>query len=598
MPFPEGLLAPIPGANPCGPNLRHSVEYDKIKKAREPERDSNDLIIPDLASVNYPVVLRLTSEALAEKTKDLQIAAWYAEAMFATTGFGGLRDGLDLMRALLEQYWDNVHPEIEDGDLEMRATPLEWFGNYLDPNKNFSPAFIAQLLPLTDAGHNYLQYSEALRLGYESEVEGSANKARRTARDNAIKEGRLVPEQFDAATLQTPKAFYKALMADIDGSVKSLEELDRFCEERFGSAAPGFVKLKRVLAEISVPARSILKKKLELEPDPPEATTGADTAADAYAVGAGGAAAAPALAPGLSAQIASREDAVQHVIAAARRLRQDNDKDPAAYLVTRALRWGEVRAGGAVLDPRMLLAPSAEIRTRIRKLALDAQWPELLGTVEDATALPCGRGWLDLQRYAVSACQNMGEEFAPVAAAIRGALRDYLAAFPQLPHVTLMDDTPAANAETQQWISEHVAPGPGLRQILSAASSASANGASQVYEQALEAAQAGHHGDALTMLARYAPENSGRARFLHKFQLARILMAAGRAKVAQPILAELAQELESRKLEEWEAPELVARVLALQFHCLKELGLDSDTRDRIQQKLCLLDPVQALGCAE
>jgi hypothetical protein len=67
------------------------------------------------------------------------------------------------------------------------------------------------------------------------------------------------------------------------------------------------------------------------------------------------------------------------------------------------------------------------------------------------------------------------------------------------------------------------------------------------------------------MLARYAPENSGRARFLHKLQLSQVLMAAGRARVAHPISGELAQEIEARKLDQWESPSLVARFVALQL---------------------------------
>ncbi|HET8549515.1 MAG TPA: type VI secretion system protein TssA [Bryobacteraceae bacterium] len=596
MPLAEGLLTPIPGENPCGPNLYYSPEFDKIRKAREPERDENGQLIADLTTVDYREVVRLITATLSTKTKDLNLAAWLGEALLATTGFGGLQENIELIRALLERFWDNIHPAIEDGDAEMRATPLEWFGNYLDPAKKWSPAFIAQLVPLTASGLNWLQYSEGRRIGYEEEVAGS--EPRKKARAAAVKEGKLAPEQFDAAVLETPKAFYKKLVADLTASAASLDALDQFCQERFGSAAPSFIKLRRVLAEITVPVRAILKQKLELEPDPPEPSE-PEGLSPAFAVGAGGAAAAPALAPGvLTAEIASREDAVQHVIAAARRLRQDNPADPVAYVVVRALRWGEMRAGGGAIDQRMLDAPSPEIRTRVRRLAMDGLWTDLLAYVEDATALPCGRGWLDLQRYAVRACEHLGDEFAPVASAIRGALRDYLAAFPELPHLMLMDDTPAANAETQQWISEQVAPGPGLRQILSAAPSPAENGTGEIYNQALEAAQAGRHGDALALLARFAPENSGRARFLHRLQLAQVLMAAGRAKVAHPVLTELAQEIEARKLEQWESPALVARVLALQFHCLKELKLDSDTRDKIQQKLCLLDPVQALGCAE
>jgi hypothetical protein len=42
-------------------------------------------------------------------------------------------------------------------------------------------------------------------------------------------------------------------------------------------------------------------------------------------------------------------------------------------------------------------------------------------------------------------------------------------------------------------------------------------------------------------------------------------MAAGRARVAHPISGELAQEIEARKLDQWESPSLVARFVALQL---------------------------------
>ena len=42
----------------------------------------------------------------------------------------------------------------------------------------------------------------------------------------------------------------------------------------------------------------------------------------------------------------------------------------------------------------------------IRKLALEANWSELLEAAETAMAQPCGRAWLDLQRYVVRAAEG------------------------------------------------------------------------------------------------------------------------------------------------------------------------------------------------
>ena len=65
--------------------------------------------------------------------------------------------------------------------------------------------------------------------------------------------------------------------------------------------------------------------------------------------------------------------------------------------------------------------------------------------------------------------------------------------------------------------------------------------------------------------------------------------------IAYPILVELADEIERRKLEEWEEAAIVAQPLALLYRCAEKLGRDDAEREKIYQKLCRLDPGQALA---
>ncbi len=62
----------------------------------------------------------------------------------------------------------------------------------------------------------------------------------------------------------------------------------------------------------------------------------------------------------------------------------------------------------------------------------------------------CGRGWLDLQRYAISACDALG--YAEAAKALRSELKAFLLDFPELHVSTLNDDTGTANPETLNWL--------------------------------------------------------------------------------------------------------------------------------------------------
>jgi len=81
-------------------------------------------------------------------------------------------------------------------------------------------------------------------------------------------------------------------------------------------------------------------------------------------------------------------------------------------------------------------------------------------------------------------------------------------------------------------------------------------------------------------------------------QLANVMVEANHHAVAQPILEELMAHVESHKLEEWEAGEVVARPLALLYRCLEKLDGDSSVRQALYLRICRLDPLQAMSFAQ
>ena len=119
MSLRDELLSPVPWAKPGGVDLRYDPIYDKIKEARREDDDAPQGEWQHARKLaDWPAVIKLTGDALATKSKDLQLAAWLSEAMLRREGFGSFRATLDVMRALIEQYWDGLYPAIEDDDLE------------------------------------------------------------------------------------------------------------------------------------------------------------------------------------------------------------------------------------------------------------------------------------------------------------------------------------------------------------------------------------------------------------------------------------------------------------------------------------------------
>ena len=97
-----------------------------------------------------------------------------------------------------------------------------------------------------------------------------------------------------------------------------------------------------------------------------------------------------------------------------------------------------------------------------------------------------------------------------------------------------------------------------------------------------------------------AKETCGRNRFQRKLLLAEVCLGSKRDRLARSILEELAEQIDKYQLESWESSELIASVW-IRLYTLCNQGTDSSDRDRagkLYERLCRLDPWQALNCGE
>lgn len=602
MPLRDDLLQPIPGENPAGVSLRYERIYDQIREARTEDDDS----IPSGAweraakKADFALVIKLAGEALATRSKDLQLAAWLAEAHVRREGIGLIQPCLKLILDLQEQFWDTLYPVIEDGDAGMRAVPIEWAANRI--------AAILRESPITRDGLSYYRYKESRAVGYEADA-GSSD-AKREARQQAISDGKVTAEEFDSAFAATPKSVYANLEDSIQSSAEALEELQSYCEGKYGDDAPAFGKLRTALEEVGQVIGSLLNEKRKLEPDAiaeeqPQAEPEAEAAP---------AEEEPAVAetprPGrlkaaktLSTEPADREDALLRVQSAAKFLQREQPQSPVAYLLNGALRLGEMREQGSWASYDFLVPPATETRQTLKRLAAESNWEELLSAAIAAAGESCGRAWLDVHRYIWKASNESG--YSAVAAAVISTVQGLLKDIPELPTWTLSDDTPAANPETQRWLEENVlpkAPEPQTQETqpeplyTAPAEARAADGAPpDVLEIARDFIQRGQLPQAIQLLMRdAAQQSSGRARFQRRLQIAQLCMSAGQGKVAYPVLEELVKEIEERRLEEWEDSEVISPPLALLLRCL-ESGENNGAREALFAKLCRIDPLAAMN---
>jgi type VI secretion system protein ImpA len=612
MPLRDDILNPIAGDNPGGENLRYAPVYDKIREARRQDDEGpmgdwqRERKVADWAQV-----IKLGSESIATKSKDLQLAVWLTEALLHKEGFPGFKSGLELIRALIENFWDSMYPELDEGDSEMRAAPLDWLGaHYLEvPIKR---------VPLTKSGLNFLDYHKAKKVGREADSQESYEKGE--AFQAAVAAGELTLDDWDKAFNATSKEFYRTRISDIDAILQFLEDFQPLSEEKFGEFVPSLSKLRSILEEVRHQANSFLNTKLETDPDEPVDSAWSSSEQEApdeeseaepvaESVGNSGAAAAPARAKArpkgsLAAEPVDRDDAIERVAAAARFWRTEDPYSPAPYLMLRGMRWGELRASDT-LDPSTFEAPDSETRTSLKRLLMEGSYAEAIEIAETAMASPAGRAWLDLQRYVVTAAEGLG--YTAIGEAIKAELAALLKTFPDLKTWSLMDDTPCANNETVEWLntfadsSSTPAPVPMWEPRYEETESESSSGEEgektpDAFELAMEAARSGRQQEAFEILIREAAhQNSGRGRFQRRLQLAQVCLSTGAETIAFPILQELASTISKHQLEDWESPDMVAHAFALLYRCMSNASATEEEKKTLYSKICRLDPLQALA---
>ena len=595
----DELLQPLPGGS-RGENLRYTPIYDKIKEARLEDEDDlpqgewqRDRKYADIAAV-----LKLGAAALTQQSKDLQLAVWLCEAAVRRGGFAALPECLQLLHQLQEKFWDILYPEMDEGSAEFRATPLEWFAGRCD--------HLLRRTALTRNGLNWLKYKESRAVGYESAVaEDKEKMARRAA---AIADKKITAEEFDNDFKATPKSFYVESCSHLETAQEAAHVLETFCDQKYGQAAPNFTRLRGVLKDLKSALDTLLKRKREIEPDEvPQAAAppspAPETSVPSSAGGSDAAVVANAAVKNANAapqSSISPEAEPEEVFAAIGRLAEHllkkNPSSTVPYLLARAVRWGELRSSGDAPDPALLVAPSSELRQQLKRLHAEEEWSRLLAAAEGAMISPCGRAWLDLQRYSWQACDQLSQT-AP-AQAICSELRGLIADFPSLPKWKLTDDTPAASDATCEWLRQYVLPAPKEPEPLVAAplpAAALSNGSGDEFEAAAKLARSGRMAEAMELLNSHASrENGGREKFLRQLKIAQLCLNNGYGAIAHPILQNLYDDIERRDLIAWEGTNFVVQLLTLLVQSIDKTSQDTQQRAQVYNLLCRLEPSVAL----
>lgn len=250
----EELLQPVGEEDPCGPLLQADSDYVAMMQKAEgqPERGIGDNTIPAVPP-DWPAVLE-SAQSLLKRTKDLEVAAKYAQAALRVDGFAGLDQGLELLGGLVERYWDRMHPSSP----VRRMNQVKWL------TSSDSINFIKRQAPLVGD----VSYEDLLIAEGSLPVQDEADKARI---DGLVREslGRGTPEELEATTRA------------VSSAAERVARLDKQLEEH-STESPDLEPLRQLLEKVH--GTLVAQTRLTTSSPPEENDEGPDDAAVRRAV--------------------------------------------------------------------------------------------------------------------------------------------------------------------------------------------------------------------------------------------------------------------------------------------------------------------------
>ena len=309
----DELIAPIPGDSPAGNSVPFAVR-EKLEEYRK-EVDPNDFDAKDpmrpesLQKADWAAVVRLARETLTGTSKDLLVTARLTEGLTKAHGFGGMRDGLRLMRRLVVECWDRLNPAIEsEDDLEVRAAPFYWLDED-DRGARFPNALRQVPMVSGDGGrYGWLQWKQA----------------------QGGKDG-ISPADIEKAIDATPREHCQVLVEDLTEIWQELDTLAKELNGKMGQYAPAFTGLRQAVGECRALAQQILQRK------GPDLSQSAEDAGDGEAGGAGSADGGGSF---FGKQVNSRAQVYQQLAQTAALLQRLEPHSPIPYLINRAVELG------------------------------------------------------------------------------------------------------------------------------------------------------------------------------------------------------------------------------------------------------------------
>lgn len=523
---------PIPGDKPAGADIRYEPEFDKLQG----EIDKLSIATQDGTGCDWDQVVQLGQLILAEKSKNIQVAAYLAVGLMKTREVEGLRDGVVILADLVEHFWDNMYPPKKR--LRGRLNAVSW---WMDQAEAFLSTFEPDPLP------------------QETVTELKEGTSRL---DNFLGE-----KSDDAPILSKLLGYINRLPVQVQEAPVAEEappaETAAPAGEESATAAPAAQPAPAAPAPVAAP---------------PSAPSDINTSQDAEQV---------------------IENALFQLGQVSTFLMNQDLSDPMAYRLTRIAAWLTVtQLPMAEKGQTMIPAPDGTYLSAINNLVAGRDYENAIYSAE--ALVTQFLFWLDPSRISARALEDLGGKYQDAAELIATETALYVARLPGIENMSFSDGTPFADKETRAWLKSIALQSGGSGPAVSAGGGGEGAKTAEAFAKAQELLKDKKLNEAFGVLETgLATGGSGQARFLWRIALAQLLSLAARPDLARPHLDEIIRQVDQYQLEAWD-PDLAIAGLKVVYEGLGDSQDEAsqDLAGQILARVAGISPSIALGMSK
>lgn len=244
-------LQAISVESPTGSDLREETAADalyyQIKdcrlSARQAERQSLQTGMESQAASDWQQVYQLGQHILSSQSKDLEVMAWLIEALLRQYQLPGLQLGWQLARQLIEQYWGQLYPRVDEEGAGICVAAFTGLNGEDREGALIAPIAAIPITASGDSGPVLLwQYQQALALESITDL---------AQREQRLAAGAMVLADIKQFVVESGVEFYQQLRTNLNACIEEFAALKLIFDEKCGLDSPPYSYIEQALAQFS-----------------------------------------------------------------------------------------------------------------------------------------------------------------------------------------------------------------------------------------------------------------------------------------------------------------------------------------------------------